>query len=122
MNNSVDFNIDNYTISDLEKYFNLDYYYNDDEVNKKVYQFTQKISDLSNISLKNKLLTFINQAKDKLLNDNDRKLIISMILTLIHLKIILFLQVLPILLIILKLIQHLKMFNKYMLLILLREQ
>lgn len=76
MNNSVDYNynIDNYSISDLEKYFNLDVNYNDDEVNKKVFLYTQRINEISNISLKNKLSTFINQAKDKLLNDNDGKL------------------------------------------------
>jgi hypothetical protein len=76
--NSFDFNINNYSIADLEKYLNLDdeYEYDDDDINSKVDEITRKIRNISDTSLKNKLTTFIGQVKDTLLNHNysDKKL------------------------------------------------
>jgi hypothetical protein len=71
--NSFDFNINNYSIADLEKYLNLDdeYEYDDDDINSKVDEITRKIRNIPDASLKNKLTTFIGQVKDTLLNHND---------------------------------------------------
>jgi hypothetical protein len=71
--NTFDFNINNYSISDLEKYLNLDneYDYDDDDINSKVDEFTHKIRNVSDTSLKKKLTKFIGEVKDILLNNND---------------------------------------------------
>jgi hypothetical protein len=52
--NSFDFNINNYSIADLEKYLNLDdeYEYDDDDINSKVDEITRKIRNISDTSLK----------------------------------------------------------------------
>jgi hypothetical protein len=71
--NTFDFNINNYSICDLEKYLNLDndYEYDDDDINSKVDEFTNKIRNVSDTSLKIKLTNFIGEVKDMLLNHND---------------------------------------------------
>ena len=69
--NAFDFNINNYSISDLERFLNLNDGYNDDTINKKVNEFKEKINDLSDTSFKTKLTKFIGEVKNRLLNDND---------------------------------------------------
>ena len=69
--NAFDFNINNYSISDLERFLNLNDGYDDDTINKKVNEFKEKINDLSDTSFKTKLTKFIGEVKNRLLNDND---------------------------------------------------
>lgn len=69
--NAFDFNINNYSISDLERFLNLNDGYDDDTINKKVNEFKEKINDLSDTSFKTKLTKFIGEVKNKLTNDND---------------------------------------------------
>ena len=71
--NAFDFNINNYSISDLERFLNLNDGYDDDTINKKVNEFKEKINDLSDTSFKTKLTKFIGEVKNKLTNDNDSK-------------------------------------------------
>lgn len=71
--NSFDFNINNYSITDLENYLNLDDGYDDDDINNKVKEFSKKIINISDISFKNKLTKFIIEVKNTLLNNNDDK-------------------------------------------------
>ena len=71
--NAFDFNINNYSISDLERFLNLNDDYDDDTINKKVNEFKEKINDLSDTSFKTKLTKFIGEVKNKLTNDNDSK-------------------------------------------------
>lgn len=71
--NAFDFNINNYSISDLERFLNLNDGYDDDTINKKVNEFREKINDLSDTSFKTKLTKFIGEVKNKLTNDNDSK-------------------------------------------------
>jgi len=69
--NAFDFNIHNYSISDLERFLNLDHDYDDDKINTKVNDLKKKISNMKDTSFKNKLTTFIGQVRDRLINDND---------------------------------------------------
>lgn len=69
--NAFDFNINNYSIYDLEKFLNLDNNYDDDDINTKVSEFKKKISNTTDTSFKNKLTKFIGQVNDKLKNEND---------------------------------------------------
>jgi hypothetical protein len=70
---AFDFNINNYSISDLERFLNLNDGYDDDTINKKVNEFKEKINDLSDTSFKTKLTKFIGEVKNRLTNDNDSK-------------------------------------------------
>ena len=67
---SFDFNVENYTLNDLERYLNLDdvYGYDEEDINNKVNEFNKKISNITDTALKNKLTNFIGKVKDKLLN------------------------------------------------------
>lgn len=67
---SFDFNIENYTLHDLERYLNLDdvYGYDEQDINNKVDEFKKKINTIPDTNLKNKLTNFIGKVKDKLLN------------------------------------------------------
>ena len=69
--NTFDFNINNYSITDLEKFLDLKDGYTDNKINSKITDFKKKIDNLSDTSFKNKLTKFIGEVKDKLENDND---------------------------------------------------
>ena len=53
--NTFDFNINNYSITDLENFLNLKNGYTDDNINSKITDFTKKINNISDTSFKNKL-------------------------------------------------------------------
>ena len=69
--NTFDFNINNYSITDLEKFLDLKNGYTNEKIDNKITDFTKKINNLSDTSFKNKLTHFIGEVKDKLVNDND---------------------------------------------------
>jgi len=69
--NTFDFNINNYSINDLEKFLDLKNGYTDEKIDNKITNFTKKINNISDTSFKNKLTHFIGEVKDKLVNDND---------------------------------------------------
>ena len=69
--NTFDFNINNYSITDLENFLNLKRGYTNDDINTQIANFTKKIDNLSDTSFKNKLTHFIGEVDDRLVNDND---------------------------------------------------
>jgi hypothetical protein len=72
---SFDFNINNYSISDLENFLNLDNKYSDDDVITKINIFFDKITNISDIEFKNKLKYFIEEVKSILITPNKNKII-----------------------------------------------
>lgn len=69
---SFDFNIDNYTIPDLEKFLNLTTNYTNADINENVSKFSNKISKITDIQFQNKLSDFINKVKD-ILTEHESK-------------------------------------------------
>jgi len=65
---TFDFNIHNYSISDLEKFLNLNKEYTHSDVEKKSSEFCSKIDKISDHEFKNKLLKFIEEVKDVISN------------------------------------------------------
>lgn len=68
--NSFDFNIDNYTIPDLEKFLNLTNNYTNDDIHENASKFSNKISKISDTAFQNKLNDFVNQVKN-ILTEHD---------------------------------------------------
>ena len=56
---SFDFNINNYSISDLENFLNLNDDYTTQDINKQIGAFSNKITSISDIIFKTNLKDFI---------------------------------------------------------------
>ena len=69
---TFDFNINNYDITDLEIFLNLDDEYTDNDVIFKVNEFSNKISKLNNNEFKNNLTNFIEQVKKNLITPRNK--------------------------------------------------
>ena len=67
---TFDFNINNYSISDLENFLNLNKDYTHSDVEKKSSEFCNKIDKISDYEFKNKLIQFIEEVKDAISNKN----------------------------------------------------
>ena len=63
---TFDFNINNYSISDLENFLNLNKEYTHSDVEKKSSEFCNKIDKISDYEFKNKLIQFIEEVNAKL--------------------------------------------------------
>ena len=74
---SFDFNINNYSISDLEKFLNLNDDYTTQDINEQIGVFSNKISSISDIIFKTNLKTFIEEVKSVLITRNKKNDIIA---------------------------------------------
>ena len=74
---SFDFNINNYSINDLENFLNLDNGYSEDDIISKVNQFSNKISKIKDIEFQNKLKTFIEKVRNALTSTDYKSKIIN---------------------------------------------
>lgn len=64
MSNTIDLNIDNYSIRELRSFFKLQKNYSNTELNEKVSEMEQIVSSSSETDYKYKTLDFINEAKE----------------------------------------------------------
>jgi len=64
MSNTIDLNIDNYSIRELRSFFKLQKNYSNIELNQKVSEMKQIVSSSSETDYKYKTLDFINEAKE----------------------------------------------------------
>jgi hypothetical protein len=69
---TFDFNIDNYSIDDLENFLGLDDEYSDEDVHKKSNEFSNKINKMSDANFKKKLTEFVTKVKN-MLTEQDLK-------------------------------------------------
>jgi hypothetical protein len=74
---SFDFNINNYSISDLEKFLNLNDDYTTQDINEQIGVFSNKISSISDIIFKTNLKSFIEEVKSVLITRNKKNDIIA---------------------------------------------
>jgi len=74
---SFDFNINNYSISDLENFLNLNDDYTTLDINKQIGVFSNKITSISDIIFKTKLTGFIEEVKSILTTRNKKNNIIA---------------------------------------------
>jgi len=74
---TFDFNIQNYSIDDLENFLDLDHEYDDNNVYTKTNEFVTKISRISDTNFKNKLTMFVNEVKKILTTHNNKNSIIA---------------------------------------------
>jgi len=74
---TFDFNINNYSITDLENFLNLDEAYTNEDVTKKSNDFSNKINNVSDADFKNKLTQFINEVKTILTTPNNKNKLTS---------------------------------------------
>ena len=74
---SFDFNINNYSISDLENFLNLNDDYTTLDINKQIGVFSNKISSISDIVFKTNLKDFIEEVKSILTTRNKKNQIIA---------------------------------------------
>ena len=74
---TFDFNIDNYSITDLENFLNLNSDYTNEDVNQKSNDFSNKINTMPNPEFKNKLTGFINQVVNILTTPNSKNKLTS---------------------------------------------
>jgi hypothetical protein len=74
---TFDFNINNYSVTDLEKFLNLDEAYTNEDVAKNSNVFSNKINKIEDISFKNKLKEFINEVERILTTPNNKNSITS---------------------------------------------
>lgn len=74
---TFDFNINNYSITDLENFLDLDDDYNDDDITQKITDFSFKINKINDMNFKNKLKEFIKEVKDVFIKHKKKNEIIS---------------------------------------------
>jgi hypothetical protein len=74
---TFDFNIDNYSITDLENFLNLNSDYTNEDVNQKSNDFSNKINTMPNPEFKNKLTGFISQVVNILTTPNNKNKLTS---------------------------------------------
>jgi len=74
---SFDFNIDNYSINDLENFLNLENGYSEDDIISKVNQFSNKISKIQDEEFQNKLKSFIEKVRHALTSTDYKNKIIN---------------------------------------------
>jgi len=74
---TFDFNINNYSVTDLEQFLNLDEAYTNEDVTKKSNDFSNKINKMADIEFKNKLKGFINDVVNILTTPKNKNSITS---------------------------------------------
>ena len=74
---SFDFNINNYSISDLENFLNLNDDYTTQDINKQIGAFSNKITSISDIIFKTNLKDFIEEVRSILTTRNKKNNIIA---------------------------------------------
>ena len=74
---SFDFNINNYSISDLENFLNLNDDYTTQDINKQIGDFSNKITSISDIIFKTNLKDFIEEVRSILTTRNKKNNIIA---------------------------------------------
>jgi hypothetical protein len=69
---TFDFNINNYSVTDLENFLNLDDEYSDDDIIFKINEFSSKINKITDNEFKNNLRDFIEQVKKILITPTNK--------------------------------------------------